>query len=72
MSTKQEKSLEGRARRARNVDRTEVRQIARRAMHCGNHGGFMLIDPHCNCVVEGARFELSPEEVIEHCWDRRV
>jgi hypothetical protein len=42
------------------------------AMRCGNHGGFMLIDPHSNSVVEGARFELRPEEVIENCWDRRV
>jgi hypothetical protein len=27
----------------------------------------MLIDPYTNIVVDGSRFNLSAEEVLEHC-----
>jgi hypothetical protein len=27
----------------------------------------MLIDPHCNCVVAGERFDMSAEDVIAYC-----
>jgi hypothetical protein len=32
-----------------------------------NFGGFMLIEPRSNCVVAGARFDLSPEDVVKYC-----
>ena len=32
-----------------------------------NRGGFMLIDPYRNAVVDGERFDLSTETVMEYC-----
>jgi len=32
-----------------------------------NFEGFMLVDPHLNCVVRGERFDLTVEDVIAIC-----
>jgi hypothetical protein len=32
-----------------------------------NLGGFMLLDPWTNFVVDGARFDLTANYVIEYC-----
>jgi hypothetical protein len=39
-----------------------------------NRGGFMLVNPFTNAVVEGARFDLSAQDVLDFCaasrWER--
>lgn len=35
-----------------------------------NYGGFRLVEPFDNRVVGGERFDLEPEEVIDHCIHR--
>jgi hypothetical protein len=32
-----------------------------------NYGGFMLVDPYSNVVVDGGRYDLSAEYVIDYC-----
>jgi hypothetical protein len=34
-----------------------------------NCGEFMLIDPRTNCPVDGYRYDMTAEEVIEYCRD---
>ena len=63
-----EARLEARARRAaKSVGLVAVK--SRGGYHSDNQGGFQLVDPYFNEVVEGLRFDLSPEEVIERCRD---
>jgi len=65
------KSLEMRARRA--AKRVGLRAIKSRwrANSLDNFGGFLLTDPHYNCVVWGSRFELDAEDVIACCEEMR-
>jgi hypothetical protein len=35
-----------------------------------NRGGFMLVDPYFNAVVDGVRYDLTAEQVIELCRKR--
>jgi hypothetical protein len=65
-----EKSLEARARRAAHRAGLMAKKSRWRSDTVDNHGGFMLVDPYTNCVVEGARFQLSSEDVIEICQER--
>jgi hypothetical protein len=64
-----ERALEARARRAAKRAGLIVRKSRWRAGSVDNFGGFMLIDPYTNCVVEGSRFDLSAEWVIDYCSD---
>jgi hypothetical protein len=57
-----EQALDSRARRA-----ARARKSRWRAGTVDNLGGFMLIDPYINAVVDGSRFDMSAEEVLEHC-----
>ncbi len=34
-------------------------------IHIDNFGGYMIIDPYTNAVVQGSRFELDLEDVAE-------
>jgi len=64
------KSLEARARRAARRAGLMAKKWRGRLGTIDNYGGFMLIAPHSNCVVEGERFQLSPDDVIEICRER--
>ncbi|MDH6150498.1 hypothetical protein [Paraburkholderia tuberum] len=71
MSEMQEKALEARARRAaRSVDLVATK--SRQRQHCDNLGRFQLVDQYVNMVVEGVRYELTPEDVIEFCAERKA
>jgi hypothetical protein len=65
-----EKSLEARARRAARRSGLVARKWRGRMGAVDNYGGFMLIEPRSNCVVDGERFQLSPDDVIEICRER--
>ena len=61
-----EKALEARARRA--AMRVGLRAVkSRKRESFQNFGGFMLLDLYTPGVVDGARFDLTPEDVIEIC-----
>jgi hypothetical protein len=65
-STQQERALDARARRAaRSAGLMACK--SRQDYSWDNQGGFMLVDPYTNSVVEGVRFELTAQHVIEHC-----
>jgi len=57
---------ESRARRAAKRVGLSVRK-SRRMISLDNFEGFMLVDPHLNCVVRGERFDLTVEDVIAIC-----
>jgi hypothetical protein len=59
-----EQALESRARRA--AQRVGFARKSR--WHLGtidNHGGFMLVEPSRNVCINGSRFDLTAEDVIE-------
>jgi hypothetical protein len=60
-----EKALEQRARRAARRRGLIARKSRRHVDSADNFGGFTLVDPRTNCVVDGFRFDLSAEYVIE-------
>jgi hypothetical protein len=61
-----EKSLDARARRAARRAGLDARK-SRRSMSIDNWGGYMLVDPFINVCVGGSLFNLSAEQIIEHC-----
>ena len=48
-----------------------ARKTRWRANTIDNRGGYMLLDLMTSFVVNGSRFDLSAEEVIEFCAERR-
>jgi hypothetical protein len=62
-----ENALEHRARRAARRTGLIARKSRRRANSLDNLGGFMLVDPMTNFVVDGSRYDLSAEYVIDYC-----
>ena len=32
-----------------------------------NYGGFQLVDVYTNTVVDGSRYDLSPDDAVEFC-----
>ena len=64
-----EKALEHRARRAARRVGLLARKSRWRSDTVDNLGGFMLVDPMTNLVVNGSRFDLSAEYVIDYCSD---
>jgi hypothetical protein len=54
-----EKALEARARRA--ARRAGLMATKWRGLTIDNYSGFMLIEPVSSCVIEGERFQLSPD-----------
>jgi hypothetical protein len=62
-----ESALESRARRAARRVGLIAHKSRWRAGSIDNFGGFMLIDPMGNWVVNGSRFDLSAAGVIDYC-----
>jgi hypothetical protein len=62
-----EQALDARARRAAQRVGLVARKSRWRANSIDNFGGFMLVDPYSNLVVDGSRFDLSAEYVIDYC-----
>jgi hypothetical protein len=62
-------ALEHRARRAAHRVGLVATKSRWRRGSTDNHGGFMLIDPCRNFVAAGARFDMTPQHVIEWCGD---
>lgn len=60
-------AMDSRARRA--AKRVGLCAIKSRRLRgtVNNLGDYRLIDPMCNAVVAGERFDLTAEEVIEVC-----
>ena len=67
-----EKSLEACARRAARRAGLIAMKWRGRLGTIDNYGGFMLIEPVSSCVIEGERFQLSPDDVIEICREREA
>jgi hypothetical protein len=61
-----EQALDARARRAAQRVGLVARKSRWRANSIDNFGGFMLIDPYSNLVVDGNRYDLSAEYVIDY------
>lgn len=59
-----------RARRAARSVNLIASLSRSRQISTNNLGGFMLSDEN-NCLVEGANYDLSAEEVIASCRARR-
>jgi hypothetical protein len=62
-----EKALEARARRAAMRVGLYAKKSTWRRGSCDNYGQFMLIDALTNTTTAGLRFDLSPQDVIDHC-----
>ena len=62
-------AIEQRARRAAKRVGLIARKSRWRRDSIDNYGGFMLVDPGPNIPVAGFRFDMTPQEVIEHCAD---
>jgi hypothetical protein len=63
------KNLESKARRVAKRAGLDARKSRRRKESIDNLGGFMLVDPQTNSVVNGNRFDLTAGDVIEQCKD---
>ena len=59
-----EQALDARARRAARSAGLVARKSRCRANSIDNYGGFMLVDPYHNVIVDGSRYDLSAEYVI--------
>jgi hypothetical protein len=59
--------MEARARRAaKRVGLSATKSRTR--LYCFNYqGGFRLVDPYINSVVNGVNYDMSAEDVIEFC-----
>jgi hypothetical protein len=64
-----ENALDQRVRRAARRVGLLARKSRWRAGSIDNLGGFMLVDPMTNFVVDGSRYDLSAEYVIGYCSD---
>ena len=72
MSEISEHALDARARRAARRVGLVARKSRWRADTIDNVGGYMLIDPYTNIPLDGFKFDLSAEYVIEFCESRRA
>lgn len=64
-----ETALEQRARRAARRVCLVARKSRWRGGSIDNLGGFMLVDPRTNFAVDGFKYDLSAEYVIDYCSD---
>jgi hypothetical protein len=62
-----ETALESRARRAAKKVSLLLQKTRWKKESVDNRGGFQLVDPYYNTVVDGVRFDLTPQEVTEIC-----
>lgn len=67
-----EKSLDQRARRAAKRVGLSATKSRWRCDSIDNHGGFMLVDPYRNAVVDGARFDLTAQDVLDRCREAQA
>jgi hypothetical protein len=67
-------ALEQRARRAARRIGLLARKSRWRLGSVDNRGRFMLLHPVMNAIVDGVRFDLSAESVIDYCAtiDRKI
>lgn len=65
-----ESAINARARRAAQRAGLYATKSTYRRDSWDNHGGFMLVDAYTNIVVEGVRYELSAQDVIEYCNEK--
>ncbi len=70
MSEISENGLEHRARRAARRAGLVAQKSRWRRDTVDNLGRFRLVDPFHNLVVEGVRFDMTPQDVIEYCAER--
>jgi hypothetical protein len=61
-----EKALDSRARRAARRCGLHATKSRWRRNSIDNFGGFALVDER-NCIVAGAHFDMSAEDVIDYC-----
>ena len=66
-----EQAMDSRVRRAARRVGLEAIKSRCRVGTIDNLGGYRLIDPWHNVCVEGERFDLSAEYVIEVCESKR-
>lgn len=62
-------AIEQKARRAAKRVGLYAKKSRWRVGTIDNYGEFMLIDPYTNFAVDGFRFDMTPQEVIEYCAD---
>ena len=65
MST--ESAMDQRARRAARRVGLNASKTRWRSNSIDNYGGFALVDVYTNCIMAGARFDMTAEEVIDYC-----
>lgn len=58
---------EAQARRAAKRAGLRARKSRWRKDSIDNYGGFQLVDPYLNIAVQGIRFDMTADEVIEYC-----
>jgi hypothetical protein len=64
-----EKALDQRARRAARRVGLLARKSRWRANSIDNLGGFQIVDPSNNFIVDGSRFDLSATDVMAYSSD---
>jgi hypothetical protein len=62
-------ALDARARRAALRAGLVARKSRWRRDTIDNYGGFVLIEPYTNVVVDGSRYDLTAEYIIEYCGE---
>jgi hypothetical protein len=60
---------ESQARRAARKAGFVARKSRWRKDSIDNQGGFQLIDPSTNGIVDGSRFDMSADDVVKFCRD---
>lgn len=71
-AARQKMRLETRARRTARTVGLAARKTRWHAGSVDNCGGFRLLDPHSNSVIAGEKFDLTPEQVIVLCAERKA
>jgi hypothetical protein len=64
-----ESALDARARRAAQRVGLVAHKSRWRRGSVDNYGGFALVDPMTNCIVNGSRFDLTAADVIAYRAD---
>lgn len=62
-----ERTQEAKARRAAKKVGLIATKSRWRVGTIDNFGGFALVDQRFNYIVEGSRFDMTPDEVIDYC-----
>lgn len=59
------KAIESRVRRALASMGLALRKSRQRHISAYNYSGYQVVDPDTNCVVDGARFDLTLEQIAD-------